>query len=65
MMKKTNLKIGEITTANKKAIRSTIGNSVSRYTRYNTFCFRTGNSELLNVLYSLPPDMKKMMRNGK
>merc|ERR1711942_323414 len=23
------------------------------------------NSELLNVLYSLPPDMKKMLRNGK
>jgi hypothetical protein len=34
-------KIGEMTGANTKAIRSTIGKSISNYTRYNIFCFRT------------------------
>ena len=35
------LKIGKMTEANTKAIRSTKGKRVSRYPRYNNFCFRT------------------------
>ena len=47
-------------------IRSTGGKSTKYFDSLNS-CFLglKRNSELLNVLYSLPPDMKKMMRNGK